>query len=70
MRHCHIRDPTEVVKVDDTAIGIDEGHNAMAHTVAVLTGTQRREKIEASKPDAILPSVRELPDYLQNKGLV
>jgi phosphonoacetaldehyde hydrolase len=70
MRHCHIRDQAEVVKVDDTAIGIEEGHNAKAHTVAVLTGTQRREKLEAAKPDAVLPSVRELPDYLQDKGLV
>lgn len=70
MRHCHIRDPTEVVKVDDTAIGIEEGHNAGAYTIAVLTGTQRREKLEAAKPDAILPSVRELPNYLQDKGLV
>jgi phosphonatase-like hydrolase len=70
MRHCHIRDPSQVVKVDDTAIGIEAGHNAKAHTVAVLTGTQRREKIEAAKPDAILPSIRELPDYLTKMKLV
>ena len=70
MRHCHIRDPAEVVKVDDTAIGIEEGHNAKANTVAVLTGTQRREKLEAAKPDAILQSIRELPEYLLSKGFV
>jgi len=70
MRHCHIRDPVQVLKVDDTGIGIEEGHNAKAHTVAVLTGTQRREKIEAAKPDAILPSIRELPEYLEKAGLV
>jgi phosphonoacetaldehyde hydrolase len=70
MRHCHIRDPAQVVKVDDTAIGIEEGHNAKAHTVAVLTGTQRREKIEAAKPDVILPSIRELPDYLTKNKLL
>jgi phosphonoacetaldehyde hydrolase len=70
MRHCHIRNPSQVLKVDDTAIGIEEGHNAKAHTVAVLTGTQRREKIEAAKPDAILPSIRELPDYLTKMKLV
>lgn len=70
MRHLHIRDPAQVLKVDDTGIGIEEGHNAKAHTVAVLTGTQRREKIEAAKPDAILPSVRELPGYLEKAGLV
>ena len=70
MRHCHIRNPAEVVKVDDTAIGIEEGHNAKAHTVAVLTGTQKREKLEATKPDVILPSIRDLPGYLTDKGLV
>jgi phosphonoacetaldehyde hydrolase len=70
MRHCHIRDPAQVLKVDDTGIGIEEGHNAKAHTVAVLTGTQKREKIEAAKPHAILPSIRELPEYLTKNGLV
>ena len=70
MRHCHIRDPSQVLKVDDTGIGIEEGHNAKSHTVAVLTGTQRREKIEAAKPDVILPSVRELSEYLEKAGLV
>jgi phosphonoacetaldehyde hydrolase len=70
MRHCHIRNPAEVLKVDDTGIGIEEGHNARCHTVAVLTGTQRREKIEAAQPDAILPSVRELPAYLEKVEFV
>ncbi len=70
MRHCHITDSSQVLKVDDTAIGIEEGHNAKAHTVAVLTGTQRREKIEAAQPDAILPSIREIPDHLAKMGLV
>jgi phosphonoacetaldehyde hydrolase len=70
MRHCHIRDPAQVLKVDDTGIGIEEGHNAKAHTVVVLTGTQRREKIEKEKPDAILPSIRELPEYLTKNMLV
>ena len=70
MRHCHIRDPAQVVKVDDTAIGIEEGHNAKCHTIGVLTGTQRREKIEAANPDAILPSIRELPNYLTRNDFI
>lgn len=70
MRHCHIRDPTKVLKVDDTAIGIEEGHNAKVYTVAVLTGTQRREKLEAAKPNAILLSIRELQAYLLDNGLI
>jgi phosphonoacetaldehyde hydrolase len=70
MRHCHIHDPSEVLKVDDTAIGIEEGHNAKCLTIGVLTGTQKKEKLEAAKPDAILPSLRELPDYLTSNRLV
>ena len=70
MRHCHVRDPNEVVKVDDTAIGIEEGHNAKTHTVAVLTGTQKREKLEAMKPDAVLPSIKEIPSYLVDNRLL
>jgi len=70
MRHCHIRDPNKVLKVDDTAIGIEEGHNAKVYTVAVLTGTQRREKLEAAKPNAILLSIRELQAYLLDNGLI
>ncbi len=70
MRHLHVRDPSGVVKVDDTVIGIEEGRNAKCHTVAVLTGTQSRAKLEAAKPDVVLPSVRELPDYLVKAGLL
>jgi len=70
MRHLHVRDPEQVLKVDDTAIGIEEGLNARCHTVAVLTGTQGKAKLEAARPDAILPSVRELPGHLVASGLV
>jgi len=69
MRHLHIRDPSEVVKVDDTTIGIEEGHNAKSLTIAVLTGTQRREKLEVAKPDAVLNSIRELPEWLEEMHL-
>jgi len=70
MRHLHVRDPTEVVKVDDTDIGIEEGRNAGVTTIAVLTGTQIREQLEAEKPDAVLPSIRELPSWLTDKGYI
>jgi phosphonatase-like hydrolase len=70
MRHCHIRDPSEVIKVDDTAIGIEEGHNAKVYTIAVLTGTHRKEKLEAAKPDTILPSIREIPSHLLEERLI
>jgi phosphonatase-like hydrolase len=70
MRHTHVNEPSKVVKIDDTAIGIVEGHNAGCLTVAVLTGTQRRIKLEAENPDIVLPSVRDLPNWLMGNGLV
>mmetsp|Transcript_20225 Transcript_20225/g.63365 ORF Transcript_20225/g.63365 Transcript_20225/m.63365 type:complete len:243 (+) Transcript_20225:44-772(+) len=53
-----------VVKVGDTVVDVEEGRNAGAYTVAVLTGTQSREKLEAAKPDLIIGSVAELPALL------
>jgi phosphonatase-like hydrolase len=70
MRHTGVRDSAQVVKVDDTAIGIEEGRNAKSFTIAVLTGTQRRERIDAAKPDAVLPSVRELPAFLGERKMI
>jgi phosphonatase-like hydrolase len=65
-----VKDPKAVVKVDDTAKGIEEGLNAGVHTVGVLTGTQSLQRLEAAGPDTVLGSVRELPGYLQSKGLL
>jgi len=70
MRRLGVRDPSEVVKVDDTAVGVEEGRNAGAVTVGVLTGTQSRERLLAAGPDVVLPSVRELPGWLTEKGLI
>jgi beta-phosphoglucomutase-like phosphatase (HAD superfamily) len=69
-RRLGVRDPSEVVKVDDTAVGVEEGRNAGAVTVGVLTGTQSRERLLAAGPDVVLPSVRELPGWLTEKGLI
>jgi len=65
-----VTDPGEVLKVDDTAKGIEEGLNAGAHTVGVLTGTQSIQRLGSAGPHNILPSVAELPDYLTEKQLV
>merc|ERR1712066_505377 len=61
MSHCGVTDPRRVVKVGDTVVDIEEGRNAGVHTVAVLTGTQSREKLEAAGPDCIIQSVADLP---------
>ncbi len=70
MRHFGIDDPRSVVKVDDTAKGVEEGLNAGAITIGVLTGTQGRERLESAGAAAVLKSVRELPPYLEERGLV
>jgi len=70
MRHFGVENPGEVLKVDDTAKGVEEGVNAGAITVGVLTGTQGRGALEAAGAADVLPSVRELPTYLVGRGLV
>ncbi len=68
MKQFGFEDPRLVVKVDDTAKGIEEGLNAGVITVGVLTGTQSVQRLEAAAPDTILRSVKDLPDYLIKKG--
>ena len=65
-----VGDPATVMKVDDTATGIEEGLNAGAVTIGVLTGTQTRERLLQARPHAIIESVRLIPDYLEAMGFV
>lgn len=65
-----VGDPATVMKVDDTAIGIEEGLNAGAVTLGVLTGTQTRERLLQAGPHAIIGSVRLLPGYLKTMGFI
>jgi len=61
MERCGVTNPRQVVKIGDTAVDIEEGRNGGVFTVAVLTGTQGREKLAALEPDCIIPSVADLP---------
>ncbi len=65
-----VGDPSTVMKVDDTTTGIEEGLNAGAVTLGVLTGTQTRERLLQAGPHAIIESVRLLPDYLKTMGYI
>ena len=65
-----VDDPRDVVKVGDTAMDVLEGRNAGVWTVAVLSGTQGRERLAEGEPDAILPGVGELPSWLIASGLI
>jgi phosphonatase-like hydrolase len=70
MRRHEVTDPTGVLKVDDTAKGIEEGKNAGVHTIGVLTGTQSIQRLNSASPHSILRSVAELPIYLSKEGLI
>ena len=60
-----VEDPGNVMKVDDTVKGIEEGLNAGAVTIGVLTGTQTRERLLKARPHGIIESLRDLPEYLE-----
>lgn len=55
----------ECVVVGDSVVDIRAGKNAGAKTVAVLSGIFSREELEKEKPDLILESVKELPDFIE-----
>ena len=67
MKMLKISDPLNVLKVDDTAKGIEEGLRAGVITIAVLTGTQSRERLQAANPIDVIQSVNDLPTYLREK---
>lgn len=70
MARLGVEDPSTVMKIDDTAIGIEEGLNAGAVTLGVLTGTQTRERLLQAGPHDVIESVRRLPDYLKTMGYI
>ena len=60
MHQLNITDGRKVLKIGDTVVDIQEGKNAGAWTVAVLTGSQTEAQLIAAGPDYILSSIREL----------
>ena len=61
--------PNELLMVGDDLINDIGGANQMGmHTVLVQTGKYRKVLVEASsiQPQAYIPSIKELPAYLQN----
>lgn len=51
--------------VGDSVADVKAGKRAEIVTVAVLSGIFSREELEAEKPDLILESVDQLPDFLE-----
>ncbi len=70
MKKYHVSNPRAVIKIDDTVKGVEEGLNANAYTIAVLTGTQNIQMLDASGPDMILRSVKEVPGHLRKMGMI
>ena len=60
MQQLSITDGRKVIKIGDTVVDVQEGKNAGAWTVAVLTGSQTEAQLMAAVPDYILSSIREL----------
>jgi HAD superfamily hydrolase (TIGR01509 family) len=59
---------TEIVNcavVGDSVADIRAGKNAGTKTVAVLSGIFSRQELKKEKPDLILKSAKDLPDYLE-----
>ncbi len=70
MKKFYVENPEDVVKVDDTMKGVEEGLNAGVYTIAVLTGTQSIQQLDGASPDAILRSVKEVPSHLREKEML
>ena len=66
-----ITDPKAVVKLGDTPVDLAEGRNAgCAASLAVVNGTHSRAELEVLDNDGLLLSIRELPAWLEQQGLV
>lgn len=57
-----------VVKIDDTAAGMICGNNAGCWTIGLYaSGSNSQEQLAVSKPDYLVPSVREVPQIIFDK---
>lgn len=66
MKKTGIDDPSQVVKVGDSMIDIEEGRSANCTlSIGVTTGAQSREILEAAKPDYIIDSLEEILTIIQ-----
>ncbi len=65
MQQAGIENASEVLKVGDTMVDIDEGRNAnCGKVIGITTGTYSREQLEKFFPDHIVDSLLELKVFL------
>ena len=57
--------PDECVYVGDTAEDIEMAQRAGVRAIGVLGPFPTAERVRAARPDVLLKSIRDLPDYLR-----
>lgn len=62
-------DPSEALYVGDMAIDVEAGHAAGVRTIAVITGSHRREDIEPVRPFAMIDRMVDLEEIVISAGL-
>lgn len=69
MRRAEVKDATQVIKIGDTEVDVNEGREAgCALVVAVTTGAFSREELVPYAPDFIIDSLHELPSILFDRA--
>ena len=73
MKRCDVQDPKEVVKIDDTPVGIKEGINARCHTIGVARWSAHMGVNDPSEFNTIdedhnfrMKRVNQCMDYLRS----
>jgi ADP-ribose pyrophosphatase YjhB (NUDIX family) len=62
-------DPRETLFIGDMQHDIDTARHGGVHSCGVLTGYNRREQLESSKPDRIVDNLAELRAILERGGM-
>lgn len=66
-----ITDAKQVVKIGDTPVDLEEGRRAgCLLSLAVTNGTHSRAELEVLDNDGLLPSLSELPAFLEKLALI
>jgi phosphonatase-like hydrolase len=65
MQHLRVADPATVLKIGDSIIDIEEGHNAgCGYTFGVTTGAHTRVQLLTAQPTAVLDHLEELKNWV------
>ena len=66
MEELNVTDVSQVVKIGDTEVDVEEGKNAgCGLVISVTTGAYSREELKKFSPDFIIDSLEELPAILK-----